>query len=311
MSRTHPHSRSWLSQHWRQLCLSLEELWLTPLTSIMSILVLGFSLSLPALLLAFANNAGKIEQQWQHSAQINLFLALDTTAEQEQQLLQQLQQMPELLAVNYQSAAESLVEFQAHSGFADALAYLDNNPLPALIFVIPNIAYEDDLALHALQKRLQALPEVELARLDMDWLKRLEALSATARMAGMALTGLLVLAVVLITANTIRLGIMQRYQEIKVMKLVGATEAFIRRPFLYSGVWLGFMAAMICLVIVNGLLLWLDRVMAQLMSLYQSQLVIEGLSLAQVVWLFGISCGLGWLGAYLSVRQHMRAIEPQ
>ncbi|QIZ78252.1 permease-like cell division protein FtsX [Ferrimonas lipolytica] len=302
---------SFLGQHAKQLVASLGELWQTPMTSVMTMLVLGFSLSLPTLLLALSNNAAKVEQQWQHSSQINLFLQLDLPAASEQRLLSKLRGMAELIEVEHQSSQQALAEFQAHSRFADALQYLDDNPLPAVVKVVPSLNYRSGEAVKVLQQQLQSMPEVSLARLDLDWLERLQAFSDTAKRASSALSLLLIVAVVLITANTIRMGIMQRFHEIKVMKLVGATEAFIRRPFLYSGLWLGLMSAMLALVLVNGLLLWLDSAVAQLLSLYDSQLRLDGLTGSQVAWLLGCACGLGWLGAYVSVRRHLRAIEPQ
>ncbi|WP_298440847.1 permease-like cell division protein FtsX [uncultured Ferrimonas sp.] len=299
------------AQHAKQLVASLGELWRTPVTSLMTMLVLGFSLSLPTLLLALSNSAVKVEQQWQSSAQINLFLQMDLVEASEQQLLGTLRGMAQLSSVEYQSAEQALQEFQANSRFAGALQYLDDNPLPAVIKVVPSRQHRSGQAVRALQQQLQALPQVSLARLDLDWLERLQALSNTARTTGSALSLLLILAVVLITANTIRLGIMQRFHEIKVMKLVGATEAFIRRPFLYSGLWLGLMSSLLALVLVNALLIWLDGAMAQLLSLYDSQLRLDGLTGSQVATMMFSACGLGWLGAYLSVRRHLRAIEPQ
>lgn len=302
---------AYFSQHLRQLVASLGELWRTPFTSVMTILVLGFSLSLPTLLLALSNSADKVEQQWQHSAQINLFLKLDLAKASEEQLLTKLRGMAELVEVEYQSAQQGLAEFQQHNQFAEALSYLDDNPLPAVIKVMPSLKYRSGEQARQLQQQLQQLPEVALARLDLDWLERLEALSATATRASSGLSILLIVAVVMIAANTIRLGIMQRFHEIKVMKLVGATESFIRRPFLYSGLWLGFISAMIALIIVNAMLLWLDGALAQLLSLYKSQLQLAGLSAEQVATVMLSACFLGWSGAYLSVRRYLRAIEPQ
>ncbi|GAA4878466.1 permease-like cell division protein FtsX [Ferrimonas pelagia] len=302
---------SLLTQHLRQLLASLGELWRTPMTSLMTLLVLGFSLSLPALLLVLANNAEKVEAQWQSAAEISLFLDLDIAPVRQETLLTRLRGMPEVIAVTFQSSEQALAEFRQHAQFGDALAYLDDNPLPGLIRVQPSARHAGVDAARSLRDRLAQEPGIALARLDLDWLQRLEALSATGRQAGIALGVLLLLAVVLITANTIRLSIMQRFDEIKVMKLVGATEAFIRRPFLYGGLWLGLLSALLALVLVNVMLVWLDGSMAQLLSLYRSQFRLDGLSVQQGSVLILASCSLGWLGAWLSVRRHLRAIEPQ
>ncbi|SHI01547.1 permease-like cell division protein FtsX [Ferrimonas marina] len=302
---------SFLAQHLRQLLASLGELWRTPMTSLMTLLVLGFSLSLPALLLVLANNAAKVEQQWHSAAEINLFLQMDLAESRQQALVTRLRGMPELIEVQWQSADAALEEFRQNAQFGDALAYLDDNPLPAVIRVLPSARHSGAEAARSLRDRLAGEPEVALARLDLDWLQRLEALTATGRQAGAALGLLLLVAVVLITANTIRLSIMQRSDEIRVMKLVGATEGFIRRPFLYGGLWLGLLSALLALVLVNAMLVWLDGAMAQLLSLYRSQFRLDGLSAQQGSGLMLGACLLGWLGAYLSVRRHLRAIEPQ
>ncbi|MBY5993402.1 permease-like cell division protein FtsX [Ferrimonas balearica] len=302
--------KSGVQQHLRQSLSSLGELWRAPMTSLMTMLVLGFSLSLPALLMVLSNNAAKVEAQWQSAAEISLFLKLDLDESRRQGLVTRLRGMPEVLEVHYLSPEDALAEFQQQSQFGEALRYLDSNPLPAVIRVLPSGRHSEADAARALRDRLAEHSEVAMARLDLDWLQRLQALANVGRQSGSALGVLLILAVVLITGNTIRLSIMQRFHEIKVMKLVGATEAFIRRPYLYGGIWLGLLAALVAMVLVNAMLIWLDGAMAQLLSLYRSQIRLEGLSAGQSGALVLFSCGLGWLGAWLSVRRHLRAIEP-
>ncbi len=303
--------RSGLSQHLRHFLSSLGELWRTPVTSLMTLLVLGFSLSLPALLWVLANNAAKVEAQWQSAAEVSLFLHEEIPDGRLQSLLTQLRGMPELVEVHYHSPEAALAEFRQHAQFGEALGYLDENPLPGVVRVLPTVRHADPVAAGRLRDRLAQLPGVAMARLDLDWLTRLEALSATGRRAGAGLALLLLMAVVLITANTIRLSILQRFDEIRVMKLVGATEAFIRRPFLYGGLWLGLLSALLALVLVNVMLVWLDGAMAQLLSLYRSQFRLDGLGIGQGVAVMAASCILGWCGAWISVRRHLRAIEPQ
>ncbi|GAA5187176.1 permease-like cell division protein FtsX [Ferrimonas gelatinilytica] len=303
--------RSGLGQHLRHFLSSLGELWRTPVTSLMTMLVLGFSLSLPTLLWVLANNAAKVESQWQSAAEVSLFLHEEIADGRLKTLLTQLRGMPELIEVTYHSPEEAMTEFRQHAQFGEALDYLDENPLPGVIRVLPSVRHADPVAAAALRDQLAQLPGVAMARLDLDWLTRLEALSATGRSAGAALAVLLLVAVVLISANTIRLSILQRFDEIKVMKLVGATEAFIRRPFLYGGFWLGLMSALLALVLVNVMLVWLDGAMAQLLSLYRSQFRLDGLDVRQGAAVMAASCALGWCGAWISVRRHLRAIEPQ
>lgn len=151
---------------------------------------------------------------------------------------------------------------------------------------------------------------MSFGRLDIEWLERLQAVVRLLERTVLAIAVLLVLAVVLVIGNTIRLAIMNRRTEIEVMKLVGATEAFIQRPFLYTGIWFGIIGGILAWIIINVLVLYLDGALTELLGLYGSQLQMQTLTLVELVQLVCLASFLGWLGSYLSVRQHLRAIEP-
>ena len=187
---------------------------------------------------------------------------------------------------------------------------LDKNPLPAVITVTPTPRYSTPVGARELLTKLEREPEISFGRLDIEWLERLQAVVRLLERTVMAIAALLVLAVVLVIGNTIRLAIMNRRSEIEVMKLVGATEAFIQRPFLYTGIWYGVIGGILAWLIINLLVWYLDSALAELLGLYGSQLEMKSLTFIELLQLVGLASFLGWLGSYLSVRQHLRSIEP-
>ncbi|GIU19360.1 cell division protein FtsX [Shewanella colwelliana] len=289
---------------------SMGELWRNPVSSLMTMAVLGVSLSLPAALQVLVKNAETITQSWNSAAEISLFIDEGRSERTIQSLISRISAYSEVSEVNYINRDQALEEFQRLSGFGEALAYLDENPLPAVVMVTPSIKYASPNGARELLKKLELEPEVSFGRLDIEWLERLQAVVRLLERTVLAIAALLVLAVVLVIGNTIRLAIMNRRTEIEVMKLVGATESFIQRPFLYTGIWYGIIGGILAWVIINLLVWYLDGALAQLLGLYGSSLEMQSLTLVELGQLVMLASFLGWLGSYLSVRQHLRAIEP-
>ncbi|MCL1056576.1 cell division protein FtsX [Shewanella sp. Choline-02u-19] len=297
-------------RHIQHAMASLGELWRNPISSLMTMAVLGVSLSLPAALQVLVKNAETITQSWNSAAEISLFVDEGRSEKSIQSLIARLKVYPEVAEVNYINRDQALEEFQRLSGFGEALSYLDVNPLPAVVMVTPSLKYSSATGARELLRKLEQEAEVSFGRLDIEWLERLQAVVRLLERTVLAIAALLVLAVVLVIGNTIRLAIMNRRTEIEVMKLVGATEAFIRRPFLYTGIWFGIIGGILAWVIINLLVWYLDSALAELLGLYGSQLHMESLTLTELGQLVLLASFLGWLGSYLSVRQHLRAIEP-
>jgi len=289
---------------------SMGELWRNPVSSLMTMAVLGVSLSLPAALQVLVKNAESITQSWNSAAEISLFIDEGRSERTIKSLITRIKVYPEVSDVNYINRDQALDEFQRLSGFGEALSYLDTNPLPAVVTVTPNLKYSSPVGARELLKKLEMEPEVSFGRLDIEWLERLQAVVKLLERTVLAIAALLVLAVVLVIGNTIRLAIMNRRTEIEVMKLVGATEAFIQRPFLYTGIWYGIIGGVLAWIIINLLVWYLDSALAELLGLYGSQLEMQSLTLVELGQLVALASFLGWLGSYLSVRQHLRAIEP-
>ena len=298
-------------RHVQQAMSSIGELWRNPLSSIMTMAVLGVSLSLPAALQVLVKNAESITHNWDSAAQISLFIDPKYSEQRTQSLITRIKVFPEVADINYISREQALLEFQTLSGFGDALSYLDTNPLPAVVMVTPTNRYSSPEGAKTLLQKLQKQPEVSFGRLDIEWLERLQAVVNLLERTVSAIAILLIFAVILIIGNTIRLAIMNRRTEIEVMKLVGATEGFIQRPFLYTGIWYGVIGGILAWIIINLLVWYLDGALAELLGLYGSQISMQTLTLNELLQLVAIASFLGWLGSYISVRQHISTIEPE
>jgi cell division transport system permease protein len=299
-----------LIRHVQQAIGSLGDLWRTPFTSIMTVLVLGISLTLPATLHLFVKNAKAISEQWDTASEISLFLKLSVTEKSVKNLIHRIELYPEVSKVTYISANQALKEFKALSGFGQALEYLDKNPLPATLLVTPTKRASQAQAAGELLLKLEKEREVQQGKLDLEWLSRLEAIAKLIEDIVVGIGALLCLSVVLIIGNTIRLAILNQKDAIAVMKLVGATDSFIQRPFLYAGAWYGILGGVVSCFCVAILASYLSGALSELTDLYHSNFTISGLSFSEAMTLILFAVVLGLSGSYISVRKHIRSIEP-
>ncbi|MEQ3647736.1 permease-like cell division protein FtsX [Alteromonas sp.] len=297
--------------HVRQALSSLGELWRQPLASLMTIGVLGLSITLPSTLYIMVKNTEKITAGWEQASEISLFLTPNISANRSQQLVTRLNTWQEIESVVYIPADDALKEFQHLSGLGDAIAYLEKNPLPDVVLVTPTDKNASPSAARALLDRLRQQREVDIGKLDIEWLERLYAVIAIASDLVMLIGVLLFIAVVLIIGNTIRLNILNKYDEIVVMKLVGATDAFIHRPFLYTGFWYGLLGGLMAWFAVIIILWWMDSSITTFAAMYQKEFNITGLTGSALLTMLGLSVLLGLLGSLISVQRHVRQIEPQ
>nr|ALK44349.1 Cell division protein FtsX [Colwellia sp. C1] len=297
-------------RHIQQAVGSLGDLWRTPFTSVMTVFVLGISLALPATLHLFVKNAQQVSEQWDSASQITLFLKLSINDKSAQNLVKRLKLYPEVSDVHYISAKKALKEFKILSGFGRSLEYLETNPLPATVLVTPTKRSSQSDAANELLAKLTQEREVDQGKLDLEWLTRLEAMANLVKdiVTGVAL--LLCVSVVLIVGNTIRLAILSQQDAIAIMKLVGATDSFIQRPFLYSGVWYGILGGILSWLAVSLLAHYLTSAIGKLADLYQSDFQLQGLAFSETLMLIAFAVLLSLTGSYISVRKHIRAIEP-
>lgn len=304
------HSRIavYLLRHAESLFSSLGRLWRSPVASLMTIAVIGIALALPAGLQVLLDHARQISGSWDGSPQVSLFLHQAASADEARALAAELRANPATAEVTLIPRDAALAEFRALSGFGDALDAFDTNPLPDVIVVRPADPAPD--AANRLRTQLAALPAVDIAQLDMEWVRRLHAIMEIVDRMVLVIAGLLGMAVLLIVGNTLRLDIQNRRREIEVTKLIGGTNAFIRRPFLYGGLWYGLFGGLAAWLLVSAALWATSGPVARLATLYQSGFHL-GIMDADTVWLL-LAGGalLGLTGAWLTVDHHLRRIEP-
>lgn len=296
-------------QHARDLVDSLGRVYRAPLASLLTASVIGITLVLPAALHVTFKNLDALSYSWEGTVQASLFLADDLDEAEGRRLARRIAERGDVAATDYISRAEALAEFRELSGMDAALDALEDNPLPAVIVVRPDSGEAaGDIA--ALVESLGAEPGVARARVDQAWLRRLYAILDVAERGATLLAVLLGLAVLFIVGNTIRLDIENRRAEIEVMKLVGAPDSFIRRPFLYSGFWYGLAGGVLAWVLLGICLLALAGPVRELAGLYGSEAGLRGLGARGSLWLIGAGVALGWLGSAVTVTRQLRAIEP-
>lgn len=303
--------KAWFKDHKRVAKESFSRLLSEPIDSLMTVMVIGIALALPVGFYVALGNVQALGSQWNSTAQISLFLDQRIQDSAIERLTTELTLWPEIKELHVISKEQGLKDFQTLSGFADALTYLDRNPLPVVIEILPTPAHSTAETAKVLLQRLQDLPPVELAKLDLEWVQRLAAMLKIGQRLALGLVILLSMGVLLIIGNTVRLEIENRRKEIIVVKLVGGTDAFIRRPFLYAGIWYGFGGGLLASIIVGIGLAIMNEPVANLAGLYQSNFQLLGLSFTDTLSLWIMASLLGFFGAWFSVSKHLDALEPR
>jgi cell division transport system permease protein len=298
-----------LIEHLRVLNYTLRRLLLTPNATLLNILIIGIALSLPVGGYVLLKSVQTLGSKIAGTPQISIFLAAGTGTGDIEQIGDKLKQHAGIKSIEFVSRDVALKKLQQSTGMSDVIGGLSQNPLPDAFVIYPKDG--NVKALEALRDELKTWQHFEHVQLDSAWIHKLEALLDFGRMAVAILAALLSFALIAITFNTIRLQILTRREEIEVAKLIGATDAFIRRPFLYFGLTQGLLGGIAAWLLVAGSLLLLNHQVGNLTQLYASNFSLQHLSLADSVTLLGFSAYLGWLGAWFSVSQHLWQIEPR
>lgn len=303
--------RAWLVRHLQSFFFSLGLMARSPVSTLMTAAVLGIALALPAALYLTLDNLSQLAGGWDQGNRISAFLTGEQSDDDARALAGRLLKWQEISRVTVITREQALAEFRSMSGFADVLeAFEDSNPLPAVLTVEPAARFSDPATMETLAASLQRLPEVDVARFDLQWLKRFEAIVEVVRRAVYLLAALLALGVVLIVGNTIRLGIENRREEIEIARLFGATNAFIRRPFLYGGLLFGLGGAGLALAILTTGFFLLSPAVARLVALYGGGFRLFGPGADVGLGLLIAGGGLGLAGAWLAVGRHLQAAGP-
>ncbi len=302
---------SWLLNHAHVAISSLGRLVRTPFSSLMTCAVIGIALALPTGLLLILMQINEFSEQWQTASSISLFLKQDLSIEESQQFFNTIQKISGLHQVELISRTQALAEFSQKSDFGEALNLLDQNPLPAVILIQPDTDYLEKSKITLLLSQLNAFPETDFVQLDMQWVARLQSIIQLIKTLILILALLLAMAVLLTIGNTIRLEIQNRKEEIEITKLIGATDAFIQRPFLYFGLLYGIGGGLFAWLILAISFALLIQPIATLADLYQAQfsLTTEAVSTLLIMMLSSILLGLS--GAWMAVKRHLQQIQPK
>ena len=300
----------WVTRHVSTSLGSLGRLFQHPFSSLMIVLVIAVTLALPAAINLVVKNARSISGSWDNALDFSVFLKQELTESAAAGLGRLIEQRADVESVTFISATQALEEFKEQSGFGAALDQLPDNPLPHTLVVRPG-AGNTSASLVLLHEELANLPETEHVQVDTEWVQRFHAILDIVRQAIAIGGALLGIAIIVIIGNTIRLDIENRRGEIEVTKLIGASNAFVRRPFLWTGFWYGLFGGLMALALVYYGLFLLQGPVARLAGLYQSNIAIASMSLAEAAAIVGLGVFLGLFGSWFTAARHMQRIEPR
>ncbi|MGA9396188.1 MAG: permease-like cell division protein FtsX [Azonexus sp.] len=298
--------RAWFAQHANALVSALRRLWSAPLNTLLSLLVIGIALTLPAFGYVVLDNLNEIGRNVSGVQQISLFMTLDASKKEVAEIENRLRQAT-TGKWRFVPKDEALRRIQDSEGMADIVASLPRNPLPDAFVVEPTNS--DPEALEVLHKEITGWPAVDHVQLDSAWVKRFDAFLRLATLALWMLAGIFAAGLVAVTFNTIRLQVMAQAAEIEVARMIGATDTFIRRPFYYFGALQGALGGLLAAALVVGALKLLAVPVGELVALYGASFVLRMPGPAEILALAGVGAMLGWLGAQLSVSLSLRKFD--
>jgi cell division transport system permease protein len=301
---------AYFARHAQTLVGSLGRIVNQPFATLMTMGVVAVALALPLLLSLFLSNLSAATGNWNNAFDLSVYMNKKASAARVASVAKQLRQRGDVATVRVITADQALAQFRSDSGFGKALDALSDNPLPDTLIVTPTLPASTPQGTDALKQAIGTIADVQAVQIDTEWVKRLHAMLDILRRVVLLTAGILGAGVVLIVGNTIRLDILNRRQEIEVMKLVGASDGFARRPFLYSGIWYGLGGGLIALILVAVAAVILARPVDTLAKLYGSQFRLRGLGFTTAAGVLALAVGLAWLGSWLAATRHIRGIEP-
>jgi len=299
------------ARHTQALLGSVGRLARNPFATALTLLVIGLALALPLALNLFVTNAQTATGGFADAVDMSVYFKTDVPLAKAQQLAADARQRSEVAQVSLIAADKALDEFRTYSGFGAALEALKENPLPHVLHVRPKPESSSPGELESLRRYFAAWPEVDIVQIDSEWVMRFNAILDVLRRLLVITAALLAAGVLAVIGNTIRLEILNRRAEIEVTKLVGGSNGFVRRPFLYTGVLYGLGGAVLGWLIVEAAVAILGRPVATLAQLYGSRYSLQGPTSDEILIVLGAGVVLGWLGAWISAARHLRSIEPR
>lgn len=299
-------------EQWRYAWMNtLADMLRQPLATLLTVMVIAISLALPSICYLVWKNVSQAAAQWYPTPQLTVYLDKSLDDNAAQAVITQLQSEDGVEKVNYLSRNEAMGEFRNWSGFGGALDMLEENPLPAVAIITPKMTFQSAESLTTLRDRVAETQGVDEVRMDDSWFARLVALTSLVGQISATIGVLMVIAVFLVIGNSVRLSIFSRRETINVMKLIGATDGFILRPFLNGGAIMGFAGAVLSLILSQALVWRLDAVVAQVASVFGTTFAVKGLSWDEALLLLLIAAMIGWLAAWLATVQHLRRFTPE
>lgn len=298
-------------RHAQSLVGSLGRLVRRPFATALTIVVIGIALALPAALYLTVQNMRKVTEGLGDTVQISVYLKMQTSPERARRVERAIAARVEVAETTLVSPDQGMAEFRRLSGIGEAVTALDENPLPWAVKLKPVGSHASAAAIEALAAELRKLPEAELVEADAAWVRRLQAILDTLRQLALLVGATLAAGVLAIVGNTIRLDIYNRRAEIEVTKLVGGSNAFVRRPFLYAGLWQGVGGGLLALGLIVAGIAMIEPPIARLAAAYGTAVTLVGLAPREAGILVGSGAFLGLVGAWLAAAYHLRRIEPR
>ncbi|OWO81330.1 cell division protein FtsX [Photorhabdus luminescens] len=299
-------------EQWRYAWMNtLTDMSRQPLATLLTAMVIAISLTLPSVCYIVWKNVSQAAEKWYPTPQLTVYLDKSLDDSSVQKLISELKALDGVDNVNYLSRQEAMTEFRAWSGFGSALDMLEENPLPAVAIITPKIDFQSSQTLTTLRDRVSQVKGIEDVRMDDSWFARLAALTGLVGQIATVIGILMIVALFLVIGNSVRLSIFSHRDTINVMKLIGATDGFILRPFLNGGALLGALGAILSLIL-SALLVWkLSDVVTQVASVFGTTFNLHGLSWDESLLLVLLSAMIGWVAAWLATTQHLRHFTPE
>lgn len=304
-------ARAWLRRHSYSFFSSLGVLLNHKIGTLMTVLVLGIAMFLPLGLYVTLGNLQGLNLRQDEWSAVTAYFKSGTKGEEVERVAKELEERLEPASVVIISPSEGMADFRAASGFGNSLDMLEENPLPWVLQVSPGQGSTEEVErrIRDLTGFLQSVGSIEVTEFDYKWLQRLGRMMELGQAAVTVLTLLFGLAVIVVVANTIRLDVASRSEEIEILALVGAGNAFVRQPFLYTGLWYGLMGALLAVVLLALTMLYLSRPLGLLLETYGTMYSLRGLDVGNTLWVLSSGGFLGWLGAWIAVQRYLRLLR--
>ncbi len=301
--------KAWFKRHLQVFFYTLGQFSQNRLSIVMTLLALGIGFSIPIILYSVVDGFSNIGSQWQERPQITLYLDKKVTDEQIQKIKTSLAEDARLSEIQFISAEDGLKQFGSQHQFDKAISLLNENPLPDVFVVYPAKMANAD-AIPRLAEEMGKLEYVASAQYDFEWLQKLSALTTFLKRAVLLLASIISIGILLLIANTIRLEISNRRDEIDIIDQLGGSSAFISRPFLYMGFLEGLFGGVMAIIISAIIIKLLSEPLLRLAELYSFTINLPP-ARADIIAVVLVTSGLlGWLSAKFTVQQHLRQLAP-